>query len=277
MPRIAAEKVEGISFDRHGAGEPLLLLHGTGGSRSHWKPVVDRLAEERELLMVDLPGHGESDPPPPGAPHNPIGYAPLLGRFLEGLGIDKAHAAGNSVGGWTALELAKLGRARSVVALAPAGLWARHDPWRCVAQLWIQHKTGRLLAPLAPRAMRSDFGRTVLLKGTVAKPKQVPPDEAIELVTTYAGMEGFDAHLAATRKERFRDGGAIEVPVVVAWGDDERLIPKKARLRDELPPHARVVTLPGCGHSPMWDDPELVAQTILGAGNNTPRTDERRG
>jgi pimeloyl-ACP methyl ester carboxylesterase len=260
-------RAAGVAFERRGTGEPLLLIHGTGGSRSHWEPVVDLLAPHRELLLVDLPGHGESDPPPAGVSHSPIGYAKLLGQLLDELEIDCAHAAGNSVGGWTALELAKVGRARSVVALAPAGLWPKRDPWRCTVQLWSQHKLGRLFGPLVPRIMRTELGRTALLKGTVAKPRQVPPEAAIEMATTYARTATFDAHLAATRRERFRDGHDIDVPVTVAWGDKERLIPRKARLRDELPAHTRFVTLPDCGHSPMWDDPELVARTILeGAG-----------
>ena len=260
---MATTKAIGVAFERRGAGEPLLLIHGTGGSRSHWTPVLDSLAAQRELILVDVPGHAESDPPLEGIPHTPIGYARVLADLLTEIGLDSAHAAGNSVGGWTALELAKLGRARSVVAIAPAGLWPKRDPWRCTLQLSSQYRLGRLFAPLVPSLMRSDLGRTLLLRGAVAKPRQMPAEAAVEMATTYARTPGFRAHLAATRRERFRDGQAIDVPVVIAWGDKDRLIPAKARRRDELPPHARFVTLPGCGHSPMWDDPELVAATIL--------------
>ena len=265
-------KQNGIAFERRGAGEPLLLIHGTGGSRAHWAPVADRLAAERELLLVDLPGHGESDPPPAGTPHTPIGYAQLLADLLADLGFDAAHAAGNSVGGWTALELAKLQRARSVVAIAPAGLWPKHDPWRCTVQLWSQHKLGRVFAPVAPKALRSDAGRKLLLGGTMAKPERIPAEAAIELMTTYVRTPTFDEHLAATRRARFRDGRDIAVPVTVAWGDHERLIPRKARRRDELPEHARFVTLQGCGHLPMWDDPELVAR-VIAEGTRAPDRD----
>ena len=258
--------VAGIALDRTGEGEPLLLIHGTGGTRHHWRPVVERLARERSLFVVDPPGHGESPSPPPGVPHNPIGYATVLAGMLDELGIDRAHCAGNSAGGWTALELAKLGRARSVVAIAPAGLWPKRDPWRCVVQLAGQHKLGGLFAPLTPRLMRSAAGRSFLLSGTMAKPRQIPPEAAVEMATEFARTPDFEAHLAATRRARFRDGRRIDVPVTVAWGDKERLIPAKARRRDELPEQTAFPTLPGCGHSPMWDDPPLVAATILGGG-----------
>jgi pimeloyl-ACP methyl ester carboxylesterase len=191
---MPTSEATGVAFERRGVGEPLLLLHGTGGSRSHWRPVVDLLTPHRELVLVDLPGHGESKPPPAGTPHTPIGYAQVFARLLDELEIDSAHAAGNSVGGWTALELAKLGRARSVVALAPAGLWAKRDPWRCHMKLRSQHLLGRVFAPLTPRVMRSDLGRTLLMRGTVANPRQMPAEAAIEMATTFARTPTFEAH-----------------------------------------------------------------------------------
>jgi pimeloyl-ACP methyl ester carboxylesterase len=101
----------------HGAGEPLLLLHGTGSSLRVWDPVVDRLAARRSVITVDLPGFGASPPlTPSGPPPSPAGFAVVLADLLRRLGHDTAHVAGNSVGGWTALEMAKLGSARSVVA-----------------------------------------------------------------------------------------------------------------------------------------------------------------
>ena len=66
----------------------------------------------------------------------------------------------------------------------------------------------------------------------------MPAEAAIEIASAYAATPTFDAHLAATRKTRFRDGRDIAVPVTVAWGEKEKLIPAKARLGDELPAHA---------------------------------------
>src|SRR5436305_15196537 len=98
-----------LAFDRTGEGEPLLLLHGLGSSRLVWKPAVPLLARERDVIALDLPGHGES-PVIPGVEHMPVGYAPVVAATLDRLGVQGVDVAGNSMGGWTALELAKLGR-----------------------------------------------------------------------------------------------------------------------------------------------------------------------
>ena len=268
--RPETTKQAGLAYDRAGEGEPLLLLHGTGGSRRHWKPLWSLLTPQRDVLAVDLPGHGESDPPPDDD-HTPIGYAKVVASLLDVLGIGQAHVAGVSVGGWTALELAKLGRARSVVAIGPAGLWPRRDPWSCTARLWGTYRIGRLIAPLTDRALRSESGRTRLLRGMVAKPLNLTEEEARDLIETYNSTPTFTKHLAQMRRTRFRDGGAIDAPVTVLWGEQERLVPAKARREDELPQHAKIVTLRGCGHLPFWDDPEAVARVILDAtGDSQP-------
>jgi pimeloyl-ACP methyl ester carboxylesterase len=255
--------VRSVVVERTGdGGPPLLLIHGTGGTRSHWDPVRDRLAARYSLLLIDLPGHGES-PAPRGVPSNPIGYAGILTDVLDDLGHRSVHVAGNSVGGWTALELAKLGRASSVVAIAPAGLWRHRNSRSAKMKLRGQYRMGRRFARIAPRLMRSPVGRSLLLRDTMARPRQVPADAAAAMAADYAATPDFEAHLESTSAERFRDGERIACPVTIAWGEKERLIPKKARLLDELPPQTQVVTLPGCGHIPMWDDPELVARTIV--------------
>lgn len=260
-------KRAGLAYARAGEGESLLLLHGTGGSRRHWKPVWPLLTPHRDVLAVDLPGHGDSDSPSDGD-HSPMGYAKAAMSFLDELGLARVHVAGVSVGGWIALELAKLGRARSVVAIGPAGLWPRRDPLSCSARLWGMYRIGRLASPLTARALRTESGRTRLLGGTVAKPLNLTEQEARDLVETYNSTPTFTKHLAQTRRARFRDGRSIDVPVTVAWGEEERLLPTKARRVDELPPHARVVTLHGCGHLPFWDDPEAVARVILNAARD---------
>src|SRR4051794_14244994 len=109
-----------IAYDRRGSGEPLLLIHPLGGDRRVWTPVLDRLAERRDTIAIDLPGFGGTPPLPEGEEASPAAFTRRVTRFLADLGVERPHVAGNSLGGWVALELALAGAARSVTAIAPA-------------------------------------------------------------------------------------------------------------------------------------------------------------
>ena len=248
----------GLNYVRTGSGEPLVLIHGTGSWLGTWEPVLGLLAAERDVIAIDLPGHGDSPLLGTGVPPTPVGYAAAVARLLDDLGLEDAHAAGNSAGGWTALELAKLGRARSVVALGPAGLWGERNPAFARLSLRFMRR-----APAPPALLRSPAGRTVALARTFGRPWRVPGPTAIEIARRFKSARGFDEHLRATSGTRFTGGKTISVPVTIAWGEREHLIAKRARRGDELPDHTRWIELPGCGHVPMWDDPPLVARTIL--------------
>src|SRR5207237_6606895 len=106
-----------------GAGTPLVLLHGVGGTWRVWRPVLPLLERWHAVFAPTLPGHC-------GANRLPAGVAPSIDALADGVaeqldraGIDRAHIVGNSLGGWIALELARRGRARSVVLFGPAGAW----------------------------------------------------------------------------------------------------------------------------------------------------------
>jgi pimeloyl-ACP methyl ester carboxylesterase len=255
-----------LAFDRTGQGEPLVLLHGQGFDRRSFDPVVPLLAAERDVIAVDLPGHGESPDNPAGSTPNPIGYAELLGPFLDDLGLERVHLAGNSVGGWTSLELAKNGRALSVVALGPAGLWRGRNPRRASGSLRMSRALSPIGVALGRVGLRSAPGRKLMLGQMFGRPANLPYDAAMDAIRGMRDMRGFNEHIEATSNAQFKGGEAIDVPVTVAFGERERLIPESGRLRDELPAQTSFVELAGCGHVPTWDDPELVARTILEGG-----------
>jgi pimeloyl-ACP methyl ester carboxylesterase len=257
--------VHGLSYERTGSGEPLMLIHGTGSSRFAWRPVTRLLAKHHELILVDLPGHGASDLPPSSVTPNAIGYAPLFADMLDALGFESVHCAGFSVGGWTSLELAKLGLARSVTAFGCAGLWKPRSPKSSETSLWLTQRSTRLFAPLLPYMLGNAVGRTMLLSQQFGRPWRLTADEAVEAARTLQATRGFAEHLKATNHAaRFVGGQEIDVPVTVAFGSRERLLSKGgARRRDELPTHTRWLELPGCGHVPTWDDPALVTKVIL--------------
>jgi pimeloyl-ACP methyl ester carboxylesterase len=270
-----------LAYTRRGRGEPLLLLHGIGSHRQDWAPVLDRLARERDVIAVDLPGHGDSPLLPLAGPTVAAGFARLLAAFLDDLGLADAHVAGNSIGGWTALDLARLGRARTVTALCPAGLWRAKTPRYCVASLWASYRLARTLGPAAPRLTATRVGRTLVLGQMVGRPWRVPAAAAAAIVHNIVATPGFRTYFPRTVPERFASGRSLAAPVTVAWGGSDRLLlPWAAHWREELPAHTRWLVLPGCGHLPMYDDPDLVAKVLLagsGGRDDAPQAAHRLG
>lgn len=252
-----------LAHDRTGSGEPLLLIHGTGSDRRVWEPIVASLAEDFDVIRVDLPGHGHSPMPPGTVSPVPAGYARVIESFLNRLELDQPHVVGHSVGGWTALELAKLGRARSVVALAPAGLWRRRSPLATDLRLLTSRRLGRRFERLTPAVLRRPRRRALFLCDQSARPRQVAPEPAIAAAAAFARNPAFERHFRATRGQRFRGGQDIVAPVTVAFGNKDRIAPRgKSRSPEELPPGTTWLELPECGHMVLWDDPELVLATI---------------
>ena len=111
---------------RAGAGEPLVLIHGFTATWRCWLPVLGLLAPRFEVIAPTLHGHDGGPPSPPGA-ETLAQAADHFESLLDALGVGTAHLAGNSLGGALALELAKRGRARSVVAISPGGGWEEDD------------------------------------------------------------------------------------------------------------------------------------------------------
>src|SRR5918995_616706 len=112
-----------LAHHRGGSGEPLVLIHGIGHTWRGWKPMLPELERRFDVLSVDLPGHGHSEPLPAGTESTPEALADAVERQMLGAGFDSAHLAGNSLGGWISFELAGPSIAR---------------PWRCDPELLIE-------------------------------------------------------------------------------------------------------------------------------------------
>jgi pimeloyl-ACP methyl ester carboxylesterase len=252
-----------VNHHRAGSGEPLLLIHGIGSRWQVWQPVLPLLAGERAVIAVDLPGFGASGMPPPGTPPGARSLARLVCEFLDELGLASVHAAGNSLGGWVALELAKLDRARTVTALSPAGFQNDLEAVFQRSTMWATVRAARAAAPAAPALLKRSVARRIAFVQLVAHPERIPPAEAVDHLRALARAPWFDETLTAINADRFA-GGEIAVPVTIAWGEhDHLLLPRQARRAVAAIPGARLVMLRGCGHVPTYDDPELVARVLL--------------
>jgi pimeloyl-ACP methyl ester carboxylesterase len=251
---------------RRGSGEPLLLIHGLGGSSGIWAPVIDLLAAEHEVIALDMPGFGAAPELPQGVEPTATNIAAAIHERCQGLGIERPHVAGNSLGGWVALEMGRAGWAASVTAISPAGLWqAPLGPRERDARVW-----ARRLRPFVSLALHARRPREAALRTFAAKPQRVPPAAGRELVLGWIDANGYDGANRAMRTHLFDPAGyPEEVRVTIAWGERDRLVgPPK---RERRPAHARFVLLPEVGHTPTWDDPDLLATTILeGSGISSP-------
>jgi pimeloyl-ACP methyl ester carboxylesterase len=254
-PTLEAAPVATLAHDRRGSGPALVLLHPLGADRQVWRPVTGLLAGKREVIAVDLPGFGGSPILAGDGAPDPGTLARAMAPALEALAPDGYHVAGNSLGGWIALELALAGHARSVTAIAPAGLW----PEALMPKRGVARAVARLLLPAMPALTRTARGRRIALAATVADAARVPPADALALVRAYVTAPGFAEVNAAMRASTFRGLEHIRVPVTLGWPEYDRLVARPAH----LPPSVRSVALPGCGHVPMWDDPERVASLLL--------------
>jgi pimeloyl-ACP methyl ester carboxylesterase len=253
--------VGGMHGSRCGSGPPMLLLHGIGHRWQMWTPLLESLSRDFDVVALDLPGFGLSPRFPEGVEITLEAAVDLLEVCMDELGWSRAHLVGNSLGGWLALELARRGRAASVCALAPAGLW---DPDGIERRLrfWFALWLG------GSRRLRAFHGllrfravRTVMMARLFGRPWRIPPDVAIADVRNFAAS-AFEETFAAGKGLRFVGGRAIAEPITVAWSRRDPLFSPKRCPINELPAHTRTVMLRGCGHVPTWDDPPLVLETI---------------
>lgn len=245
--------------------EPLLLIHGLGGTRSVWEPVVGLLEGEREVHAIDMPGFGAAAPLPEGVEPTAANLATALHEQCTAAGVERPHVAGNSLGGWVALEMGRRGWAASVTALSPAGLWSRPlgAPDGGGARMLLRGSPWvKAARPFAAIAFRFPQTRRLALQSIAAHPERIPAAAARALVLGWLDGEGYDAANRAMRAHVFDPRGyPEEVPVTIAWAECDRLV--RAPRPERRPAGARFLVLPGVGHTPTWDDPELVAATLL--------------
>jgi pimeloyl-ACP methyl ester carboxylesterase len=254
-------------FHRGGSGPPLVCLHGFTDTWRAWELVLPVLERHHEVLALTLPGHAGG----PALPSTITGdtLADAVERALDDAGWDRAHLVGNSLGGYVALQLAARGRGRSVVAFAPAGGWAADDPsfHDTLAEFVTLHDALVPLAPHAATLVATLAGRRRATATTTVAYEHIPADLlahqlvgvtrcAVAPMVAFADEHGYPL-----------DAAAIDCPVRVVWGTDDRLLawPRTAaRYRENWLPHADRVVLDGVGHAPQLDVPTEAAQLVVG-------------
>ena len=251
-----------IVYSDGGRGEPLILLHGLGASRSTFDMVAAQLVRRYRVLIPDLPGFGESGNAPDGD-YGIDAQVAWVERFVAHLGLSRFHLGGNSMGGWIAAAYAAKhpDQVRSLWLLAAAG-------------------TGEMLETEAVK-VRQEEGRYLLLARTIAEFDGVmerifyraPP---LPLPLRWAGSrlsaEKFPLH--AKIFDQLLDRGEdyrleprlprITAPTLLVWGDHDSVVPLSVMDRfAALVPKAEPVVMKDVGHVPQMEAPKRVAADYL--------------
>ncbi|MBI4347686.1 MAG: alpha/beta hydrolase [Elusimicrobia bacterium] len=253
-----------VRWRTKGAGAPLLFLHGMGASLYSFRHQLDAFAERHTVHCFDWPGYGASDQPA-DFDYSPEGYSRFLVAHLDRLGLEKAHLAGNSMGGlvalWTALHrpervdrLVLIG-APVYPADRPAIIWPLR--WPVLGALY-----AKVLGPWAiPLVARTCFvDKTVITEELVAEYA-----EAFRRPGGSHAVRTFLQRAVPADPESFtRRYRELPHPTLVLRGDHDGVVKAEsaARFASEHP-KARLITLPNLGHAPHEERPDVVNPLIL--------------
>lgn len=231
-------------------------------------PIVPALERRHEVIAVTFHGHRGGPRLPATFGHTISESADLAEAELDAAGFGRVHIVGNSLGGWLAIELARRGRALSVVALSPAGGWESGS----AQQRRVKGVFRRIRAalhvggPLAPLLSRFAVSRRIALGNIVARPERLTPAQARTIIEASWKCDAFEGVLGAIEREPPPQPiHSIPCPIRIVWGSRDRILPMSGyseRWRAIIP-GAEWVELPGAGHVPMYDDPDGVARAIL--------------
>ncbi len=253
-----------LAYESWGSGEPLVLLHGMGSSTSVWKTIRPTLQDKFQVIAFDLPGHGNTNLNPKQA-MDPYSLALLITQQLEELGITKAHFAGNSLGGWIALEIASSfpERTLSVTGLAPAGLWLVPTTNRT-----FMGASSRFMAQYsykyADQLMKQEWARKIGFAEVSPRWRELPHEVMVDAVVAYGSSEGYFPAWDGMLTRRFDKAIGESIPVTILFGDSDNTLPAQtSQERTLAPAHARWITLSDSGHAPMWDSPEECIAEII--------------
>ena len=255
---------------RGGAGPPLVLLHGFTDTWRTWELVLPALERRHEVLAPTLAGHAGGPPLPVGDGALDAALADAVERAMDEAGWETAHVAGNSLGGYVALLLAARGRARSVVALAPAGGWAVGDPAEeeTHAHFATMDELVKAAAPHAEQIVATAEGRRRATLATAERLEHIPAELLAHQIRGAAACTATAPLVEHARRAGWSvDAERIACPVRIVWGTEDRLLRwpgAAARFRAEWLPHADWVVLDGVGHCPQLDVPLETAELILG-------------
>ncbi|BBY85431.1 alpha/beta fold hydrolase [Mycolicibacterium tokaiense] len=252
-----------------GSPETLLLIHGMAGSSATWRSVIPQLSEHYRVIAPDLLGHGESAKP--RGDYSLGAFAVWLRDLLDELGVMRATVVGQSLGGGVAMQFGYQHRDRCerLILIGSGGLGPDLN-W--MLRLLSAPGAEFVLPAVAPPPVLSvgNSIRSFLSSAGIHSPR------GSELWSAYSSLsdrETRSAFLRTLRSVVDHRGQAVsalnrlhltaQVPTLLIWGDDDRIIPvAHGRAAHEALPGSRLEVLPGVGHFPHVEAPWEVTQIL---------------
>jgi len=243
---------------------PLVLIHGLGSAATAFKPIIPALAQSFRVITVDLPGHGQSAYNKAQA-MDPKSLGRAVFESVESkYGINEFHVAGNSLGGWIALEMAadKPERIESLTALAPAGLWLKPASGRVPSEAQ-SYYIAKVLRPLIRVGLHAIALRKIGYSNVSPKWQELSYEICYDSAYAMGHATGYFPAWDGMLGRRFEAHVPESVPVTILFGDTDNTLPYPHSQELSLAPaHSSWVVIDNCGHAPMWDYPDLIAKII---------------
>ena len=253
-----------IETQTRGSGRKLLLVHGLGGSWKSWSPIVPIVSARRQMILIDLPGHGTSPARPDSGTFD--GLADNLESYIRENELESVDIAGISLGGRLVLEMARRGCVGNVVALDPGGFWRGWErsyfKWTLRASLGAL----RLLKDRLGALSGSPVTRTALLAQLSAKPWTLSSELVERELTSFAETPTVASLIKdlASGPEQRGPASSTTDRVTIAWGRKDRLCPPRQASRAQAAfPEAAFHWFEESGHYSVWDCPQEAAELIL--------------
>ncbi len=258
MPIVAHQFTEDIQRPA------LVLVHGLGSAGTIWKSLIPQLVKSFTVYAIDLPGHGEApiDADEMVDPHSLA--AAIVEEVRKTHGVHEMHVAGNSLGGWIALEMGAVApdSVKSITALAPAGLWHQRPTSKYPPSL-----LARYLAKISRHFMRIAYHlpplKAIGYKKITHLWRELSFESCKDSVLAMALATGYMPLWNGIRGRKFESFVPETVDVSIIFGDYDLTLPEEiAQEKEVAPHHAHWIVVDNCAHVIMWNYPEMTVEFI---------------
>jgi pimeloyl-ACP methyl ester carboxylesterase len=277
-------EVDGIPFNYVDLGsgdrDPVLLVHGLGGQWQNWLENIPRLAQDRRVVAMDIPGFGLTPEPEDDEDITITRYGRWVNELADRLELGKVDLVGNSMGGYIAAEVAIQfpERVSRLVLVSAAGISSAETLAAPILTFGrvataIASNTAARYRQLASRPIT----RHVSLALVARHPRLLKADLAYEGFFKGAGKPGFDDALRACLDYDFRDRLAdVKVPTLIVWGARDSIIPiRDADEFERLIDDSRKVVMEDCGHISMAERPQAFNDVLVDFLDEEGRAEEK--